>query len=91
MKINLDNLFISSDLNVQIQCLEKDEAAYTLQRILDALNLMDEIERAVNNEQGIHYDLLIKNSKSYFSWYGIPIKDQKEKKDAIRYDGNVSI
>ena len=65
MKINLSNLFIDSDLNVKIQCLEKDEADYTLQRILDALNLMDEIERAVNNEQEVYYDLLIKNSKSY--------------------------
>jgi hypothetical protein len=64
MKINLNNLYISHN-DVILKCRNEDEANYNLQRIQDALNLMHKIELAVNVEEGIRYDLLIENSKSY--------------------------
>jgi hypothetical protein len=63
--INTDGLFVSVYDEVKIQCMTREQARSTLQRIQDALKLMNTIERAVNSEEGVHYDLLIKNCKSY--------------------------
>ena len=47
MKINLNNLYISAN-DVTLGCRNKDEATYALERINDALWLMEELEQLIN-------------------------------------------
>jgi hypothetical protein len=48
--IDVNNIFVSKYDEVILQCTSKIDATNKLQRIQDALNLMNELEQYVNNK-----------------------------------------